>query len=261
MQQAVTLAWNGQVMRGMEHIPETGNTPCPAVLINHGFTGHKGGSHRIHVHISRALEAIGTAAVRYDFIGSGESDGEFDEMTLSSEIEQAHAVYQAMCEDPRIDTERIFVLGHSMGGVVAARLCGDLAAAGSLPAPRGLILMAPAGNMLPAFEEAKGNAPDRVRDDGSVDHAGFLVSAAFHEDLKAVMPGLPARAAAYTGPVHIIHGTVDEAVPLETGREFSGYYREPASLHAIEGADHSFADLGHEAELIREIVRFVGDYS
>ncbi len=257
MQNSVTLTYKNQIMRGMEHYPDDSSGPFPAVLINHGFTGHKGGAHRIHVHLSRILEASRFVAVRYDFIGSGESDGTFDQMTLSSEIDQAKVVYQSMLDNPKIDSHRIYVLGHSMGGLVASCLCGDIAQESNSTIPAGLILMAPAGNMLDVYDRSREEHGKIFRADGSIDHCGFLVSAAFGVDLRAIIPDLPTRVSAYKNPVIIIHGDEDDAVPIETGREFADFYEQKTLFHTIKGADHVFGNLGHEAELFDQIVNFL----
>ena len=41
---------------------------------------------------SRLLARQGIASARFDFLGSGESDGEFQDMTLSGEIADAGAI-------------------------------------------------------------------------------------------------------------------------------------------------------------------------
>ncbi len=257
MQDSVQLTYKNQIMRGMEHYPEDTQGPLPAVLINHGFTGHKGGAHRIHLHLSRLLEASGFAAIRYDFIGSGESDGTFDQMTLSSEIDQAKVVYKSMLDDPRIDSQKIYVLGHSMGGLVASCLCGDIAQDDTLTGPAGAILLAPAGNMLDVYDRSREEHGKLFREDGSIDHSGFLVSAAFGVDLHKTIPEIPGRVSAFKNPVIVIHGSEDEAVPIETGRKFASYYEQETLFYTIEGADHVFGNLEHEAQLFKEILSFV----
>jgi len=136
-------------LRGMEHIPEKSlDEKVPAVILFHGFTGTKLEPHRLFLKISRALEKQGIASFRFDFLGSGESDGDFEEMTVSKEIEEAHAIVDFVKRDGRIDPSRIYLLGLSMGGLVASVVAGerpnDVAK---------LILMAPAGNMYELITE------------------------------------------------------------------------------------------------------------
>src|SRR2546426_5960176 len=51
----------------------------PGVVLFHGFTGDRMESHWLFVKCSRALALAGIASLRFDFYGSGESEGEFSE--------------------------------------------------------------------------------------------------------------------------------------------------------------------------------------
>ena len=59
----------------------------PGVVLFHGFTGDRMESHWLFVKCSRALARAGIASLRFDFYGSGESEGEFSEVTLQGETE------------------------------------------------------------------------------------------------------------------------------------------------------------------------------
>ncbi len=257
MQRPDELVFEGQTLRGMVHYPDTAEGPVPSVIIFHGFTGSKVDAHRIHVHIARYLEERGIAVYRYDFIGSGESDGEFEQMTLSSEIAQAHAVFAHVCEDPRCDPSQVFVIGHSMGGLVTGCFAGDTASEPSLQQPAGLILMAPAGNMIEVYEEVCRISKDWIRADGSVDHEGYVVGSGYLEDLTGHIASLPERAAAYMNDVLVIHGDQDTVVGLSVGQTFAGYYQERGTVAIIEGADHCFSQIPYEQQLLEQIGSFV----
>jgi alpha/beta superfamily hydrolase len=89
MQKAVEIQSRNLTLRGMLHIPEGVSGKVPIVCIFHGFTGNKMEPHFIFVKLSRMLEARGIASIRFDFGGSGESDGDFIDMTISHELEEA----------------------------------------------------------------------------------------------------------------------------------------------------------------------------
>ena len=57
--------------------------------------------------------------VRFDFYGSGESEGEFSEATFTSEVEDLGSMLDYVSERPDVDHGRIGVLGLSMGGAVS----------------------------------------------------------------------------------------------------------------------------------------------
>ncbi|KPV42966.1 alpha/beta hydrolase [Alicyclobacillus ferrooxydans] len=261
MQQAVTLNHNGLTLRGMAHVPNgTEGTPVPAVILFHGFTGTKLEPHRIFLKISRALEAIGIASFRFDFAGSGESDGDFEDMTLAGEVSDAKAILEWVKDYPGVDANRVSLLGLSMGGLVASLVAGDRP-----DDVERLVLMAPAGTMYRLADEydrqlAAGMAATRVRVEGkdiAGDHAGNLLGKAFIDGLRGFTPY--DRAKAYNGPVLLIHGTKDEAVPYQVSHEYQeNCYGDMAQLHIIEGADHTFNSYPWEQDVIGAITSFFG---
>jgi hypothetical protein len=89
MEKYVELARPSGRMRGMLHLPERSDfrPPWPAVALYHGFTGSRTEARFLFVSFSRLLARHGIASARFDFLDSGESDGEFQDMTLSGEIE------------------------------------------------------------------------------------------------------------------------------------------------------------------------------
>ena len=65
---------------------------CPMVMLLHGFTGDK--YNRPLTDIADALEKKGVASIRFDFNGHGDSEGDFINMTVLNEIEDARKVYE-----------------------------------------------------------------------------------------------------------------------------------------------------------------------
>lgn len=100
------------------------------VIFAHGFTGLKSETGRLFVVTARALAARGIDALRFDFMGSGDSSGDFTAMTPNTEIADLHAV---IAWARRRGYRRIGVLGLSLGGAVsictvAGRPAGEIAA-------------------------------------------------------------------------------------------------------------------------------------
>ncbi|ACV59586.1 alpha/beta hydrolase family protein [Alicyclobacillus acidocaldarius] len=253
MQRAVELEVDGLVLRGMEHVPdEAANRPVPAAILFHGFTGTHIEPHQLFVKLSRALEAEGVAAFRFDFAGSGDSDGEFQDMTASSEIRDAKAILDWVRRDPRIDPDRVSLIGLSMGGYVASIVAGD-----EPDKVDRLVLLAPAGNMADIAEK-QAEALGAAADADVVDLGGNLVGRGLYEDLKQI--DAFERAKPFRGKVLIIHGMEDQAVPYEVSLKYQNeVYGERARLHLIEEADHTFNNRHWESEVIRETVRFLTD--
>ena len=107
MQKAVELQSGELTLRGMLHIPEGITGKIHMVCIFHGFTGNKMEPHFIFVKLSRMLAAKGIASVRFDFGGSGESDGDFVDMTISKELAEAKLILDFAKSQDFVDTSKI----------------------------------------------------------------------------------------------------------------------------------------------------------
>jgi len=248
MQKPVELRHDGLVLRGMEHIPTTSER-VPALLIHHGFTGNKVGSHRLFVKLSRALAAAGIAAFRFDFMGSGESDGDYVDMTIAHQIAEAKAMLDYVQSHPQVDPERVMVLGMSLGGLVAGIVAGERP-----QDVQKLVLLCPAGNM---YDLVKDSVEASLANPSLqwVDTGGERVGRAFGLGLRDI-DGI-AQAKPYQGPVLIIHGTGDPVVPYSMAQLYqANAYNGRAQLHTIEGADHTFNKYEWEVDVIDTVLAF-----
>lgn len=261
MQQAITLERNGMTLRGMMHLPDGHGEGqrFPAVILFHGFTGNKLEPHRLFVKISRALAAQGLACFRFDFLGSGESDGDFEDMTVAGEVEDANAILDMVKTHPNVDASRVVLLGLSMGGLVASLVAGERS-----DEIHRLVLLAPAATMYRRADEydravAAGEVPDGLDiagKDVAFDNGGNLVGRAFLDGLR----GMDAYATAkgYDGPVLLVHGTRDDAVPVQASYDYQEKcYGNKAQLCILDGADHTFNKYEWEQTVISEITRFL----
>ncbi|MCQ6268732.1 alpha/beta hydrolase [Fictibacillus sp. WQ 8-8] len=83
MENLIAIEVNGLTLRGMSHKPKVNNlSKYPIVIIFHGFTGSRVDGNFLFVRFARELSRQGIGCVRFDFSGSGESDGSFTEMTF-----------------------------------------------------------------------------------------------------------------------------------------------------------------------------------
>lgn len=250
MQRAVEIKSRNLTLRGMLHVPENIKGKIPVVCIFHGFTGNKMEPHFIFVKLSRLLEKKGIASVRFDFGGSGESDGDFIDMTLSKELEDAKNILSYVKSLEFADLERIGVLGLSMGGAVASMLAGDCK-----DDIKSLCLWAPAGNMgeIIVSQRAKEEI-DKIREIGFFDAGGLLVGKDFIDDVLNL--DIYAKASAFDKNVLILHGDKDMTVPLNSSERYLDIYGTKSVLHIIEGADHTFNKKEWEDEVLEYSIEF-----
>ncbi len=252
MEKYVELKSKNGLLRGMMHVPENASdtNKVPGVILYHGFTGNRMEPNFVFVRFSRLLLKSGIASVRFDFWGSGESEGEFDKMTLSGEIEDAKAILDFFKVQDFIDRRRIFLLGLSMGGTVAGYVAGLRS-----DEIKGLILWAAAGEMRDLLVKSM----ERVKNDGSgknpMDAGGILIGEDFVKDVMAI--NIMERTANYTGKAVIIHGKGDETVPWDVAEKYRALFGDRAEVHYIEDADHTFRGYEWEQKLFNYTMEFI----
>jgi dipeptidyl aminopeptidase/acylaminoacyl peptidase len=251
VQRSVEIKNRGLALRGMLHTPEKVQGKIPIVCMFHGFTGDKLGSHFMFVRLSRLLANKGIATLRFDFMGSGESDGDFVDMTLSKELDDAKVILSYAKSLDFVDTERIGILGFSMGGAVASMLAGDCK-----DDIKTLCLWAPAGNMSEIAIAGKSKDDiERVRKIGCYDLDGYLVGINFIDDVLNL--DIFDKSHSYDKNVLLIHGTKDTSVPFSTSEKYLGIYETRGVLHSINGANHSFNSRAFENEVLDYTIGFL----
>lgn len=116
--ESITLVNRGQKIFGILHRPQT-KEKVPAILICSGYGGNKAGKHRLFVRLAQELAKQGCAVFRFDYRGAGDSEGEFQEITLEGKISDTMTCLKFLDQDPQIDPNRLGLLGRSLGGVIA----------------------------------------------------------------------------------------------------------------------------------------------
>ena len=106
-----------------------GKGPFPAVVLIAG-SGANDRDETIFGHkpffvISDHLTRLGFAVLRYDKRGVGKATGSFSKATVEDFAQDANEVVDYLKQHGEIDAERIGLLGHSEGGLVASMLAAD----------------------------------------------------------------------------------------------------------------------------------------
>lgn len=210
------------------------------LIICHGFRGTKENGGRIF-DFAKRLNALGFAVLSFDFSGSGNSDGEFDDVTLSRQVEDLKSVMDYVYGKYQLP---LILLGRSFGGsTVLAGAAGDKRVAGyvfwSTP-----IRLEETFNAILGEDRERIEAGEsvRVRDDAGV----YQIKPALFNDfaehrMDEYMNGIKNH------PVLIVHGLADEVVDPANARELHSELAN-AELVLVENADHKFLNKSRERE-------------
>ena len=224
------------------------NGRCELVILLHGFLGSKKAAPLRF--LARMLVEQGYAVLRFDFDGYGKSEGAQVTNTVPGMIQDAMAVWTYASTLPYVN--RIILLGHSQGGVVAGMLAGRLEKAGTPPAA--LIQLAPASVLKEYASQGRFLSVhcDPVNPPDSINVYGFKMGRDYI--LTAQTLPIEEESAWYTGPVCLLHGTMDRIVPLSCSERYNQIYQN-SEFHRIRGTDHLF--LFHRRTVRQLILEFI----
>ena len=216
-------------------MPDVMPKNCPIVMLCHGFTANR--NNGLLCGIADELEKRGIASIRFDFNGHGESEGDFQRMTVPNEIEDAMHVYNWVKADGRFG--KIGIAGHSQGGVVTSMLAGKL---GKKAFRGGVVLLAPAGVIRDdairgAFAGTSFDGADPLDPPEYVEVWGHHLGREYIT--SAFWLPIYETAAGYKGPACIIHGTADRLVPYTYGLRFHQLWKK-SEWHLLDRYDHGF---------------------
>lgn len=241
MQKYYELKTDNGVMRGYFHVPNKDR--YPVCIIFHGFTGLHTGTKFSYTTISRILEERGIGTIRLDFLGTGDSDLAFKDMTFKDELECAILILKEVQNMSGITD--IYLLGHSMGGAIAsevAKLYPNVI--------KKMCLWAPAFNLSEDIEYLKGKVPQA----DYYDHSGFEISDEFVEDI--ISRDFYKDLDIYKNKLMIIHGTKDTTVPYKISNRYLKLFYHPI-FYPIENASHNYDNLEHINKVIELTCQFL----
>jgi len=172
----------------------------------HGNGGNIG--HRIG-ELALAHHRTGANIFIFDYRGYGESEGTASEQGT---YRDSRAVIEYLASRPGVDPERIVYLGHSLGAAVALEL------ALTRP-PLAMVLVSPFASVR---DIAKLTLP--------FPPVGWLVRNHFDS---------VSRIRQLDVPILVLHGDLDDTVPISQGRKLYDAANQPKRFQTLEGAAHN----------------------
>lgn len=232
---------NGSVV-AYRHSPGRG----PGVIFCTGFKSDMQGTKALALEAD--CRARGVQFTRFDYQGHGESSGEFIDGTIGEWLDDTLAVLDSVTEGPQI------VVGSSMGGWI-----GLLAACARPEKVAGFVGIAAALDMARRLWERIDDATKRLLETEGVwmrpseyDPAGYPITMNLIEEGRnhLLLPGpIP-----FAGPVRLLHGQLDDAVPWQLSLDTAAALAsEAVEVTFIKDGDHRLSREEDIARLLRTV--------
>jgi uncharacterized protein len=207
-----------------------GEEPKPTALLLHGCPGLEK-----NLDLAALLRDRGWNSLVFHYRGCWGSAGRYDLRTVPRDVIAAVGYLAAR---PEVNSRRIAVVGHSMGGwaaIVAAAREPRLRTVAVYGAPARL------GTSLRLDPEKVENEFTRFLQATPTEFTAQL------EEVARRMDPLEAVAAISPRPLLVVHGTEDRWVPVARARELSARAGPWCRYVEVDGADHAFS--WHRTEL------------
>jgi dipeptidyl aminopeptidase/acylaminoacyl peptidase len=229
----VTFDSDGHRLLGTLYLAR-GEEPKPTALLLHGCPGLEK-----NLDLAVLLRDRGWNSLLFHYRGCWGSAGRYDLRTIPRDVTAA-VDHLAGC--PTVDSGRIAVVGHSMGGWAAIMTAAEeprlrVVATYGAPARLGAGLGPGPAQVEHEFTRFLAVTPREF--------AGQLEEVALRMDPLEAVAALPPR------PLLVVHGTEDRWVPVAQARELRERAGPWCRYVEVNGADHAFS--WHRTEL-RELI-------
>jgi pimeloyl-ACP methyl ester carboxylesterase len=234
----------------------------PACIVLHGFGGNKDG-HGQSV-VARQFTAWGYVALRLDFRGCGESEGERGRIICLDQVADTRNAISYLATQPEVDGRRIALVGSSFGAAVAVftggadqRVAaviscggwgnGERKFRGQHPTPEawtrftamleegkrlrertGKSLMVPRYDIVPIPERLRRNMSAGSIMEFPAETAQSMYDFRADDQVGNIAPR----------PLLLLHSANDSVTPTYESIEMFKRARQPAELHLLSDIDH-----------------------
>lgn len=242
------------------HIPGTLSIPdkvaskVPAVLLLHGFASNKDEVGDMYKNLATKLAAQGVASLRIDFQGSGASKVPFEQMTFTNQISDAQAAFDYLKGLSGVDTQRLGVVGFSMGGGVAIKL-----AANSTNSIKSMALWSSTSSRSLANIES--DYREQAQKEGKVNiDLGWTKITLGKDFYSSILnQDLEADIGKYRGNTLIVYGTADD-LSGNAPYFLYGLKGKVRNLVLIDGADHIYHVLSDDKSESNQVINTTADW-
>ena len=244
----ISCSSGGHTLRGTMTCPKEISEEMPVAILLHGLCTDRSWCDDM----AWCLAEHGIVSVRFDYYGTGESDGEETDMSVSTELRDTVAILDYVEGLKFTDRDNIFLVGKSMGGLEAL-----LTADARGEEINALCLFYPAlvlpdsvrhGYLLGStFTFDPGNLPETLA------ASSYTFGRSYLSEMAAL--DIDSIAGKCRNPVLIIHGDADYVAPISYSEAVAEKY-DNYTLHVMPGGGHGFG-MDREYYALDDMVHFI----
>lgn len=223
--------------------PDPSALRVPAVILLHGLSGNRD-SMAGHATL---LARLGYASLALELRAHGASDGTHTTFGLD-EVEDVRSAVEALTHRADIDGQRLALLGHSLGAVVAVQAASQIEAIRAVVAES--VFLGPRA-IAPAMIRGLTARPP-IPSVGAVMWMMARVTGrpVGRIDLATLVPSM-------RQPMLFVHGTADGIVPIAQSERLATLAGDRAQHYWVKGAGHSNLSTSDASEYERRLSAFL----
>lgn len=241
----------GQKIVGDLFLPDI-KSKAPIAILVHGYRSDRKNSKATK--LAKKLPEKGIAFLTIDLSGRGESEGKFENSTVTQYIDDLKSTIDHVATLDMINKKKISVIGSSLGGLISLQeIINDKRV-------KALVLMSPV-SCFP-WKKTGNFSYDKIKE---WKQKGYLhteparfgklkINYTFYED--GTQYGDISVYKQISIPVLIIHGTADESVNIEASRKLKQQIKK-SKIIEMEGTDHPYSKPEDHDRLINETAKFL----
>ncbi len=227
---------------------ESVNQTDKILIFTHSFKSDKDTDY-VAVDFAKTVCAEGYAFLRFDFWGSGESDGDFEESSVNTQIDDLKDVIEYIKTQ---GYSNICLVGLSLGTTISIMAYDD--------AIRCMILWSPSFHLISRHERYRDEINEKgyVIEENGLTGKEFKIGKMMWQDFKDVNPVLSLNK--IKCPVLTIVGSEDDSIELDKTRKYLDMILAEQELVVIDGGGHDFLIEEAKKELLQISSNFIKKY-
>lgn len=239
---------NQQIV-GILHLPRI--KKAPLIIMVHGWSGHRlGARNAFFVKFAREFQKNDFAVLRFDFRGSGDSAGKFEDQTTTSMLSDLDVVTNQISRFPEIDKNKIALIGYSQGGYISVLK--------AIKDNRIKCLVLWAGRI----SEYKDFSSKACQEE--INRKGFILVGDYKVTLKYLTDSMKYHLLDsmrnFKVPICLIYGEADQIVRVSEGFKIFKRARGPKQLKILKDLNHIFSGEENQKEVLKISLTWLNRY-